>query len=546
MNDALALLRSGLARSFSQAAKNPDLWLDARSMERAKERVIRDHGGAAIKVDGRTIWASIEDFRRLGHAANFRELKYVCLGVSAMDAKGWCILAEERLREQVGKQVEEQVAIHRKLRCFQALLASYFSFSLGASGLDPKAVKGWTTLRTWLQSQRQQLAIALDHVPPWFEALDRHSELLTGRPCDKFVPDLMRGDASSLEEAMESLGIDRDSWVMEAAVFAQMEAAEKLDDVRFKAALPALLRMAMGEAGTRVGERLRVRSIALLVSRYARCSAMPEHPGLRDAAVGVIGNPWLRRASWDAHVIDAAKQPDTRAREMVFGWLKGRLIQDFFELLSAEDTGDTRRLVYWLRFAPFVDDMWFALGPTAQYRSDRLFKEFRERAKGRLLDLEGASGDNNAFVMRIGAHVAIEFGATGNAFYLLRWDALPPAVSGALTSGKAKDYLALGQLKPEVHEWKQSHRDATVALRSWEQKFDDELLPRLGVEPKARPVCVPALEKLLEGRNVTVTDNRAKGGALRIGPDEELAGVARQLAALGMQQPRRGRGWIKE
>lgn len=545
MNDALALLRSGLAHSFSQAAKNPNLWSDARSMERAKERVIRDHGGAAIKVDSRTIWASIEDFRRLGRAKSFRELKYVCLGVSAMDANGWCILVEGRLREEVGRQVEEQTAIHRKLRCFQALLASYFSFPLGASKLDPKAVTGWTMLRTWLQSQRKQLAAALEHVPPWFEALGRHSEFLTARPCDKFVPELMRGDASSLEEAMDSLAIDRDSWVMEAAVFAQIEAAEKFDDGRFKAVLPDLLRIAMGEAGVKVGERLRIRCVALLVSRYARCAVMPEHPGLRDAAVGVIGNPWLRRVSWDAHVVNSARQPDKRAREMVFGWLKGRLIQDFFELLGAEDAGDTRRLVYWLRFAPFVDDMWFALGPAAQYRSDRLFKEFRERAKGRLLDLEGASGDNNAFVMRIGAHVAIEFGATGHAFFLLRWDALPAAVSRALTSGKAKDYLALGQLKPEPHEWKQSHRDAPVALRSWEQKFDDELLPRLGVAPKERPACVPDLEKLLQGRNVVVVDNRAKGGSLRIGPEEELVGVARQLSALGML-PRRGRGWIRE
>lgn len=545
MSEALALLRSGLARSFFQAAKNPDLWSDASSMERAKERVIRDHGGAAIKVDSRTIWASIENFRRLGHAKSFRELKYVCLGVSAMDVDGWCVLAEDSLREEVGRQVEEQVAIHRKLRCFQALLASYFSFPLGASNLDPKAVTGWTALRTWLQRQRKQLAAALDHVPPWFDALDRHCELLTGRPCDKFVPDLMRGDASSLEEAMGSLAIDRDSWVMEAAVFAQMGVAEKFDDGRFKAALPDLLRIAMGAAGVKVGERLRIRCVALLVSRYARCSATPEHSGLRDAAVSTIGNPWLRRASWDAHVVDAAKQPDKRAREMVFGWLKGRLIQDFFELLSAEDAGDTRRLVYWLRFAPFVDDMWFALGPAAQYRNDRLFREFRERAKGRLLDLDGASGDNNAFVMRIGTHVAIEFGATGNAFYLLRWEALPPAVSVALTSGKAKDYVALGQLKPELYEWKQSHRDAPVALRSWEQKFDDELLPRLGVAPKERPACVPDLEKLLQGRNVTVFDSRAKGGSLRIGPDDELVGVARQLSALGMLL-RRGRGWIKE
>lgn len=545
MNEALALLRSGLARSFAHAAKNPAIWSDVKAMERAKERVIREHGGAAIEVDSRTIWASVEDFRRLGHAKTFRDLKYVCLGVSAMDSRGWCILCEEKLREQVAKQVEGQAAIHRKLRCFQALLAAYFSFPLGASNLDPEARTGWTSLRIWLQRQRQQLDSALGHSPPWFEALGRHSELLTGRPCDKFVPALMRGDASSLEEAMDSLAIDRESWVMEAAVFAQMEVAENFDDGRFKGALPDLLRTAMGQAGVKVGEHLRLRCIALLVSRYARSSATPEHPGLRDAAIAVIGNPWLRRASWDAHVVDAAKQPDKRAREMVFGWLKGRLIQDFFELLSSEDAGDTRRLAYWLRFAPFVDDMWFALGPAAQYRRDKLFIEFRERARGRLLALEGATGDNNAFVMRIGRHVAIEFGTTGHAFYLLRWDALPPVVASALTSGRAKEYVSVVQLKPDLHEWKQSHRDAPVALRSWEQKFDDELLPRLGVAPKDRPACVPDLEALLEGRNVAVADNRSKGGALRISPASELTGVARQLSALGMSLWR-SREWSKE
>lgn len=544
MNDALALLRSGLATSFARAAKNPELWSDVRSMELAKERVIRDHGGAAIKVDRRTLWASIEDFRRLGYAKNFRELKYVCLGVSTMDGDGWCILGEDRLREKVGSQVEELEALHRKLRCFQALLASYFSFPLGSCERDSKAVEGWTTLRTWLQRQRKLLAESLGHVPPWFDALDRHAELLTGRPCEKFLPDLMRGDATSLEEAMDSLAIDRDSWVMEAAVFARMEASGRLDDAKFKAALPELIRLALGQAGVRVGDRLRVRCVALLVSRYARCSAAPEHPALRDAAVAVIGNPWLRRPSWDAQVLDASRQPDNRAREMVFGWLKGKLIQDFFELLSAEDAGDTRRLVYWLRFADFVGDMWFALGPAAQARNDRLFREFRDRAEGRLLDLEGAGGDNNAFVMRIGEYVAIEFGATGNAFFLLRWSELPKAVLRALTSNKKKDYVSLKELKPS-NAMSIRHRDAPVALRSWEQKFDDELLPLLAVAPKQRPACVPELEALLSGRKVVVVDARAKGGALRIGPEEELTGVARKLTALGML-PRRGRGWIKE
>jgi hypothetical protein len=95
--------------------------------------------------------------------------------------------------------------------------------------------------------------------------------------------------------------------------------------------------------------------------RYARIPSKPEHILLRDAAVAHIGNPWLKKSVWDAFVLDERGNPDDAAREMVYGWLKRRLISDFFELMSADGSGDTRRLNYWLRFEPFVEDMWFAL-----------------------------------------------------------------------------------------------------------------------------------------------------------------------------------------
>jgi hypothetical protein len=97
---------------------------------------------------------------------------------------------------------------------------------------------------------------------------------------------------------------------------------------------------------------MQIKCVASLVSRYAKCSERPEHQGLRDAAVSIVGNPWLRRASWDANVLGDTGQPDDGARELVYGWLKRRLITDFFELLSSDATGDRRRLDYWLRFEP--------------------------------------------------------------------------------------------------------------------------------------------------------------------------------------------------
>ncbi|MEQ5837941.1 EH signature domain-containing protein [Paraburkholderia acidicola] len=56
---------------------------------------------------------------------------------------------------------------------------------------------------------------------------------------------------------------------------------------------------------------------------------------------------------------------DDQAREMVFFWLKERLVADFFELLSVDGINDKRRVAYWLRFVSFVEDMWFALGSSA-------------------------------------------------------------------------------------------------------------------------------------------------------------------------------------
>lgn len=544
MSEALNMLRAGLARNFASGPRAPETWSDPAGMEKVRLRVAKDHGGAGIQADPRTILAAIWEFRKSSAAPTFRDLKYVCLGVGAIDGRGWCLLSDEKLRTKVGQLVESQTVIHRRMRCFQALLSAYWTFPLYAAGTSAEAKAGWENLRAWLRSEREKLAKTGDHRPPWFLSLAGHIELLSNQPCDKFGKALLAGDASGLNDALDSLAIPRDSWVLEEAVFAQMKAADQIKDEPFKTALPELLAIAMGRSGVAVGEALRIRCVALLVSRYARCFAHPEQPALRDAATSTIGNPWLRRTNWDAWVrVD--DQPDNQARDMVFGWLKGQLIADFFELLSADGTNDSRRLAYWLRFSPFVEDMWFALGTSAQSRRDSHFDDFRNRAKGRLLDLEETSADNNAFIMRIGAYLAVEFGAHGNAFYLLRWDALPKAVMRTLTSGRMRESVAVSQLRPSTHEKKLIHRDSPVAIKSWEQKFDDALISTLGVKPEARPPCVPPLEEILKEYSVDARDLRASGGALWILANDTNATVSRKFRGMGFSF-RAARGWWKE
>lgn len=546
MMPPLDVLRSGLARSFSDRRIAPETWSNLDEMVRARERVQLDHGGAGIIADQRSILASIADFRKTREIGGFRDLKYVCLGIGALDSKGWSVLADEELRSTVARSAEQQAAMHRRLRCFQALLSSYFSFPAHGTIANEDSTMGWRGLRGWLRAERDKIVNLLDFKPPWLEALLRHPELLTNQPCDSFGSELLRGDATGLNDAREGLAIPETSWVVEEAVLAQMKAATDLTDAGFKGVLLDLLGIAMGRSGVPISESLAVRCVALLVSRYARCHDRPEQPTLRDAAVSIIGNPWLRRTNWDAWVRLGGKADD-QAREMVFFWLKERLIVDFFELLSEDGINDRRRVAYWLRFVPFIDDMWFALGNSASMRKGGKFGEFRERAKGRLLGLEGTTADNNAFVMRIGAYLAVEFGAGGNAFYLFRWDSISPSVNESLNArpGRVIPGVHIGELKNDGHLAKLRHGDSPVALKSWEQKFDDKLTRLIGKNPDIRPACVPELEVLVADGRVKVNDLRAAGGALWVHEAERSSHLAKKLEAMDFAF-RPNRGWFKE
>jgi hypothetical protein len=277
---------------------------------------------------------------------------------------------------------------------------------------------------------------------------------------------------------------------------------------------------------------------------------------LRDAAVGIVGNPWLRRANWDAWVVDARGKPDDQSREMVNGWLKRRLITDFFELLSVDGTGDSRRVDYWLRFEPAIEDMWFALGADAQYRRGEQFNDFRNRAKGRLLHLDGTTADNNAFVMRVGRYLLVEFGAKGNAMYVFEWDALGQPLLHTLTSGRARASVSIHRLKDSNNVERLIHRDS--AAQSWEQKFDTHLVPRIGRRPSDPPRRAGAVPRVRnEGfssdtwlffartNELKVEDNRSRQGALWVLGVEQPDHVAAQLDAWGFK-PRAPRGWFKE
>lgn len=224
-----------------------------------------------------------------------------------------------------------------------------------------------------------------------------------------------------------------------------------------------------------------------------------------------------------------------------------------------------------------------------QYARGESFNDFRHRARGRLLDLDGTTADNNAFVMRIGEYLAVEFGAKGNACFMFRWGALPPRLENLLTSGLANPRVAIPLLKWTPNAGRLIHMDSAGKGMSWEQKFDQAICPlvgrspdkppaRLGEKPTVRPVkhakpvsrlikadpapreSVPAQRHAPSGggalnpfdwhmfvkiNGLRTMDNRKSNGALWVLAENLPAHIEAQLSAWGFRL-RRGKGWWKE
>lgn len=540
----LDTLRTRLLSAFELGLRRADGWTDPVATKRMLERVRQRHDGPGSPPDPATIASAVAHFRRTGQTDGWRGLKRVCFGAGALDERGWCVLSDKPLRDRLIALAQGQEEPRKRVKCFQALLSSYWSFPLASA--DEKSKAGWLALREWLNSRLQSVVSDATRTPGWLSTLMANQNLLRDNPCAKYGAKLLAGDGSDFNAVITGLGIPSDSWVPEEAVIAQMKAGSALDHDKFTDALQRLLPIATGKTGIVKSKSLQTRCVAILVSRYAKVPRQPEHMALRDAAVTVIGNPWLRRSTWDASVVDERGRPDDGAREMVYGWLKRRLIKDFFELLSEDGVGDSRRLDYWLRFEPFIDDMWFALGANARRRRDENFEDFRNRAKGRLLNLESTTADNNAFVMRMGDHVAVEFGEKNNALYVFRLDGLPPAVSQKLLSGKERADVTIHQLKSSERALMiKRHRDSPRAMKSWEQKFDEDICPLLGQQPEGRPAFVPDLEALLKEYGFEGEDRRPQGGALWVFADNTHSAFFSKIRALGFRY-RSGKGWYKE
>ncbi len=416
------------------------------------------------------VQASLRKFAMTLSVASFTELKYVCYGITVP-------VGENRLRlidrgalfdGLLGLVEQRRGQAKQYRRCYQGLLHGYFGFD--KQGGTTVGHANWSRLRAYLDEKLASVVqgvtgsgLALD----WLQALKTHRNLLADDPCSRYARELQRGNSDKLRAACQTLGISSSSWVWDEALIAYVRAVCDSDsDDQFRLDLAGVLDLINGRVELKLAEMHRTRATALIVARYARRVDKLEHPDLRDTCLRYIGNPWVNHTAWDAHV---QHEP---ARQMVEGWIKRRLIKDFFELLAHDGGADLRRLNYWLKWEPRISDMWFVLGSDARNNRSKAFEELRQRMVGRRRSLDDPNVQNNAFVMRIGPLLVIEFGVTGNACY---------AFAAADFQGDLDRPLqSIHMLKQRAGATRMSHSHA------WEGRFDYDLKKLIQSVPSSR------------------------------------------------------------
>lgn len=479
-------LRAGLQLALNDALAAP-LWGHPEAMTRALKEVLKSFDSASAPASEQSIAESVWAFRRTGQIASFRDLKYVCYGLAmrqGMDES--TLLGDDKLYPALMDEVHLLTDNPRRFRkCYQGLLSTYLNFPADESA-KPKERANWEKLRAYLRKQLA-LIVRVEPIASWAKTLEAHENLLRTKPCQRYADALRKGQWDELEEVAAGLAISSQSWVWKEAVLAHVEAVAGIRaDGAFRNELDLALHALEGKRFP-LGDDIKRKGAASLVCRYARCVSRPEHGQLLDLALHCFGKPWLNRTAWDTYV------GNDDARRLIDSWLKTGLIQDFFQLLAEDGIADRSRMLFWPKFVPVIDDIWFVLGTHARTSSDPNYVRLRNRiGSERIAEFVGAGYTNNAFIMRIGPYYMVEFGQIGRAAYLIHADGwrldLRPGV-----------HLNLGVATLRRMGGKQLTHMPNYA---WGEKFEQAICPGIGWWPGQAAPTLPT-SNVGNGRETT-------------------------------------------
>lgn len=512
----------------------------ARKVER------RFRAGAAPEKD--VIAAAVRTFSRSQQVESFRDLKLACFGIGTeVLPERIFLLRDHRLVEALLHLVGGLKSQPRKFRrCFQALMNAYFEYQ--PKDGDSEIRQSWNQIREFLRAGVS--SIRHEAMPEWAETVVEHSNLFDDDPCARYGQAVLDGNLSYVRDVFTRIGISTNSWVRTDVFMGAVQAACDSNDQRFKSHIDGLLDL------LRANPAIQFQGIKRILDRYARMDSHGEHAALRTFATDLLGNPLLisNAPRWDG--------VSSKARTMVSDWLKLKLIGQFFELLSHDGATTSRRVKFWAEYVSVIENVWFVLGSGARSNWNPDFKKLRSLMGDQALNLEGATSRNNAFVMKIGRLLVVEFGETGNAAYLFDGGNPPFALRGALhLRDNLKHTRNLGILKHvDGHEkWEEKFR-RTIAEHTGITKdnvsYGGESRPpsngrRIGLAEHSGGVFAPReFDQLLRSfcaeRDLRFVDQRATGGQLLVYANADNPKISGTLGQWGFKFERRNGVWMKD
>jgi len=536
----------------------PDL---SHEMALSTQALRREFGDiATVPADPHGIESAVLAYLNTRQLNTFRDIKYICFGVSSpYGAESTRLIEHDVLFTDLLKTVEHLQPEPRKFRrCYQGLLKSYFNYRGYATELVTGG-KNWLILRDFLAQHCQALA-KQKPVMDWAQALYQHKNLLADAPCKPYAKALLAGDLKIVDELKNRLGVDDDTWVMDELVIAHVQASTDLKDPEFVQQIAPLIQLLDKHT------LLITKGLALLLRRYEACVNRPEHHGLRDTALREWKSPWLEanKPMWHAQIGETATN-------MVKLWLTKQHIKDFFELLQADRQADTQRMEFWLQYAEAIEDFWLALGNFSFYNQQTDYKRIRKQMEGHCMRLEGSNQNyDNAFLMKIGNFVFIEFGKQNNACHVFSFNNLPFATGQTSVAGTQS---GLKNTRHPGWQGKLSHFDG------WQQEFAKSLLKYANAAPmenhahqdpfsaskrispsfspsqnrklteessrsnhQLKPIDLDKLREFCAMHNLHFDDHRNLGGAVWVRTSDKQATIADALRKTGFQY-QQNKGW---
>ncbi len=481
---------------------------------------------------------------RSGATLDFRQLRLACWGCTMMfQPDGYVLLTDGTARKRLAQLVDAERGEPRAFaKLYGRLLRAYF----GHTDASKEGDADREPLRQFLAA-RADIARHLPFRPSWAQAIAEHPGLLNKHPGHQFADEILAGDWTSIKQVSEQLGLTGETWLSGAVLREAAATAAEADDGVFKTHLPTLLRTIDDKRFATLRDEI----LAGLIERYHRCKAADVHKELCNFAVTAWKNPWLplNEMAWG--------RVSNAARQMISNWLKLDLIFEFFNLLAEDGRGDRSRFEFWRRYLEQIDDMYFVLGSRTLNSTDPNIRALRRKLEGRLVHLTGTEPANNAFIMRIGNALIVEFSRSGNATYTYTSYQLPFSLEGVQSND-------IDDLKSDK-ENRLLHRDA--GGQSWQERFEHKLRARFNINPDTGGCNAPAaprpaftssrtpparrtkvgfdmieLRNLMEREHLKLDDLRARGGNLWVLSDDVPQRVEMRLIEWGFRL-KQGRGW---